>query len=63
MNIRQQVREVEKHIKAMANEKDEQIKIISTAQGVIAINKPGTVEENERALTVLIIAKKRIIHA
>lgn len=56
MNIRTEVREIEKHIKAMTEStKAEKIAIISRAQGLAA--------DNEHAITVLAIVKNRIIHS
>ena len=53
MNIRTEVREVEKHIKSLASTKAEQIAIISKAQSMTT--------DNEHNLTVLAIVKNRII--
>lgn len=55
MEIRNEVREVEKHIKSLASTKAEQIAIISKAQSMTT--------DNEHNLTVLAIVKNRIIHA
>jgi len=54
MNIRTEVREVEKHIKSMTSDKAEQIAIISKAQSLTL--------DNEHNLTVYAIIKNRIIH-
>ena len=55
MNIRTEIREVEKHIKSIASTKAEQIAIISKAQSMTA--------DNEHNIAVLAVVKKRIIHA
>lgn len=55
MNIRTEVREVEKHIQEMTTDKIEQIAIISKAQGMTI--------DNEHNLAVLAIVKNRIIHS
>ena len=55
MEIRTEVREVEKHIKSLASTKAEQIAIISKAQSMTL--------DNEHNITVLAIVKNRIIHA
>ncbi len=55
MNIRTEVREIEKHIKAMTSDKSEQIAIISKAQSMTL--------DNEHYITVLAIVKNRIIHS
>lgn len=56
MNIRTEVREIEKHINAMTEStKDEKIAVISRAQSLAA--------DNEHAIKVLAIVKNRIIHA
>jgi len=55
MTIRDEIREVEKHAKAMAETRDEQLKIISRVQGILAIAK------DERNLSILAIVKNRII--
>ena len=52
MTIRDEIREIEKHIKFLAGTKAEQIAIISQAQSMAL--------DNEHALTVLAIAKNRI---
>lgn len=53
MNIRTEIREVEKHIKSLSGDKSEQIAIISKAQSMTL--------DNEHNLTVLAIVKNRII--
>jgi hypothetical protein len=53
MNIRTEIREVEKHIKSLSGDKSEQIAIISKAQSMTT--------DNEHNLTVLAIVKNRII--
>lgn len=53
MSIRAEIREVEKHIKSIANTKAEQIAIISKAQSMTI--------DNEHNLIVLAIVKNRII--
>jgi hypothetical protein len=55
MNIRTEIREVEKHIKTLASTKEEQIKIASKAQSMTT--------DNEHNLTVLAIVKNRIIRS
>ena len=55
MNIRTEIREIEKHIKSMTSDKNEQIAIISKAQSMTL--------DNEHNITVLVIVKNRIIHA
>jgi hypothetical protein len=55
MNIRTEVREIEKHIRSLTSDKAEQVAIISKAQSLTI--------DNEHNLTVLAIAKKRIINA
>jgi len=57
MNIRTEIREIEKHIKSMTSDKNEQIAIISKAQGMV-----GNVKDAEHYITVMAIAKKRIIN-
>jgi len=54
MNIRIEIREIEKHIKSMTSDKNEQIAIISKAQSMTL--------DNEHYLMVLAIAKRRIIN-
>jgi len=54
MNIRTEIREIEKHIKSMTSDKNEQIAIISKAQSMTI--------DNEHNLMVLAIAKRRIIN-
>jgi hypothetical protein len=58
MNIRTEIRKTEKHIKSMTSDKNEQIAIISKAQGMV-----GNVKDAERYITILAIAKKRIINS
>ena len=53
MNIRTEVRETEKHIKSMTNDKAEQIAVISKAQSLTL--------DNEHNIIVLAIVKNRII--
>ena len=53
-NIRQQVREIEKHVKTLADTKAEQIKIIGKAQVLSCGDEPH--------ITILAIVKNRIIH-
>jgi hypothetical protein len=53
-NFRQEVREVEAHVRSLSSDKDTQVKIISKAQSLTL--------DNEHNLTVLAIAKKRIIN-
>lgn len=53
MNIRTEIREVEKHIKSIASTKSDQIAVISKAQSLTI--------DNEHNLTVLAIVKNRII--
>ena len=55
MNIRTEIREIEKHIKAIAATKDEQIAILSKAQSLTI--------DNERNLAILSIIKRRIIRS
>ncbi len=55
MNIRTEIREIEKHVKSMTSDKAEQIAIISKAQSLTL--------DNEHNLAVLIVVKNRIIHA
>jgi F0F1-type ATP synthase delta subunit len=55
MEIIKQVRELEAHIKSIAATKEEQIKIISKAQGIAV--------DFEQNLLVLAIVKNRIMHA
>lgn len=55
MNIRTEIREVEKHIKAMTSDKAEQVAIISKAQSVTA--------DNEHNIAVLAVVKNRIIRS
>lgn len=55
MSIRTEIREVEKHIKSMTNDKMTQIHIISKAQSLDI--------KNERTIAVLAIVKNRIIHS
>ena len=55
MNIRTEVREVEKHIKAMTPSPAAQIAIISKAQSMVT--------NDEHSLAVLAIVKNRIIHS
>lgn len=55
MNIRKQVRAIEKHIKGLASTKEEQIAIVSKAQSMTI--------DNETMLTILAIVKNRIIHS
>ena len=56
MNIRTEVREIEKHIKNLsASTKEEKISIISRAQGLAG--------KDEHSITVLAIVKNRIIHS
>ena len=54
MNIRTEIREIEKHFKSMTSDKNEQIAIISKAQSMTL--------DNEHNLMVLAIAKRRIIN-
>ena len=54
MNIRTEIREIEKHIKAIAATKDEQIAILSKAQSLTI--------DNERNLAILAVVKNRIIN-
>ena len=54
MTIRTEIREIEKHIKAIAATKDEQIAILSKAQSLTI--------DNERNLAVLAVVKNRIIN-
>ena len=51
--MRQTIREIEAHAKAMTSDKAEQIAIISKAQSLTI--------DNEYHLAVLIIAKRRIM--
>jgi hypothetical protein len=55
MEIRTEVRELEKHIASMTSDKNEQITIISKAQSLTL--------ENEYNISVLAIVKNRIIHS
>ena len=55
MNIRTEIREIEKHVKAIAATKDEQIAILSKAQSLTI--------DNERNLAILAVIKNRIIRA
>ena len=55
MNIRTEIREIEKHVKAIAATKDEQIAILSKAQSLTI--------DNERSLAILAVVKNRIVHA
>jgi len=57
MEIRKEVREIEKHIKSLSNDKAERIAIISKAQGMTT----GLIESREHYITVLAIVKNRII--
>ena len=54
MNIRTEIREIEKHIKTLSSNKAEQIAIISKAQSMT---------KDEHSLAVLGIAKRRIATA
>lgn len=54
MNIRQQVKEIEAHVKTLASTKDEQIAIITKAQEML---NPDCTK-----FAVLVIAKRRIIN-
>ena len=54
MTIRTEIREIEKHVKAIAATKDEQIAILSKAQSLTI--------DNERNLAILAVAKNRIIN-
>ena len=54
MNIRTEIREIEKHIKAIAATKDGQIAILSKAQSLTI--------DNERNLAILAVVKSRIIN-
>jgi hypothetical protein len=53
MEIRNEVRAIESHIKSMTSNKAEQIAIISKAQSMTL--------DNERNITVLAIVKRRIL--
>lgn len=53
MQIKTEIREIEKHIKSLTSDKAEQIAIISKAQSLT---------KDEHGITVLAIAKKRIIN-
>lgn len=55
MTIRTEIREIEKHIKTIAETKDEQIAILSKAQSLTI--------DNERNLAILAVIKNRIIRA
>ena len=50
--MKQTIREIEAHVKAMTNDKAEQIAIVSKAQGLTI--------DNEYHLAILIIVKRRI---
>lgn len=52
MEIRAEVREIEKHIKSLADGKMEQVKIVSKAQGMT---------DDKHALNVLCLVKRRLI--
>ena len=54
MDIRTEVREIEKHTQAMTSDKAEQIAVMSKAQGLT---------KDEHSITVLAIAKMRVIHS
>ena len=54
MNIRTEIREIEKHVKAIAATKDEQIAILSKAQSLTI--------DSERNLAILAVVKNRIIN-
>jgi len=57
MKISQEVREIEKHINALSGDKNEQIAIISKAQGMVS----GHFNADQHVLAAMIIAKNRII--
>ena len=54
MSIRTEIRQIEQHAKQLGSTKAEQIAIITKAQGLT---------KDERSLTILAIAKRRIINA
>ena len=54
MNIRTEIREIEKHVKSIAPTKEEQIAVLSKAQSLTI--------GNEHNLAILSIVKRRIIH-
>ena len=55
MNIRTEIREIEKHIKQSIPTKEEQIAVLSKAQSLTL--------DNERNLAILSIIKRRIIRS
>ena len=55
MNIRTEIREIEKHIKSAIPTKEEQIEVLSKAQSLTI--------DNERNLAILSIIKRRIIRS
>ena len=60
MNIRTEIREIEKHLKTQDSTKEGQLKIASVTQGMAA---EGKFTDNERTIKILAIVKNRIIHS
>ena len=60
MNIRTEIREIEKHLKSLDSTKEGQLKIASVTQGMAA---DGKFTDNERTIKILAIVKNRIIHS